>query len=578
MITVVLLVATVAGPALAYYGWVGWLTASVTTLLFGPLLTRWVRRQPHPRLDKARAVFAPRASSAKTVIKSGDQSRRQHGLASALELHKHGSARAVKKLAPVTRPTLANITPSQRRALDVRDVALELCRVGRQTVYSSLEMVVLYFGGPRKGKTGWLSCRVIDYPGSVVTTSTRIDIFTGTHRERLRRGPVYVFNAGGFPQVGDYEIGFDPLTGCGDPETAFERAEDMIPDGDGEEERWRALARAALSSLMHAAALGGHTMDVVQRWVADPDQYKDTVIGLLRASPSKTVVEDAGQFLTNNEKTRSSITTSIMPALRWLQSSHARRAAGFDGHTNATLDARTLMRQPGTLYVLGRRAGHTYPLMAALTGYIARAGREHAADQPTGRCDPPLGLLLDEAGDLAPPLPDWTRDMGGSGITIAACFQSYAQLVRTWGEEGAAVILNNAGPVMLGGGTKNPNDLSMWTELAGNRDEVTETTDSTGKVTSRSQRPVPVLPPSRISAQKRMEVILFHGEIRPALGRTTMLWERNTRHAQVEEEVVEPSTPGTSTTPRWRSTTPDTAVVDYLPLPDKEEVETDAQR
>ena len=583
-LTFVLLAATVAGPLLAYFGYLDWLWAVLGLLVFGALLVRWVRRQPHPRLDKVRAGLAPRASSATTAIKTGDASRRQHGLASAMEIHRHGSAATVKKLAPVVRPSLAGerVTPDQ--------VGVKLCKVGQQTVWASVEDFILAVAGPRSWKSSWLASSLVDYPGSAIATSLRPDLYTNTAHHRRSRGPVYVFNATSIDGL-DKCVTFNPLTGCSSPEIAIERAEDMVPAATGEQKHWADLARSALASLMHAAALGDHSMDVVQKWVADPDQHKDTVIRLLRGSTSRAVVEDARQFFDCNDRTRSSITTSIMPALRWLQFSVARRAAGLDGDASP-FRVEDLLDHHATLYVLGRVENATSPLMGALTGYVARNAERRAATTLTGRLDPPLGLHLDEAADSKPPLPQWTSTMGGSGITIKAVFQSRAQMIEAWGKEGAGIILNNAGAVMLGGGTKDPDDLSAWSELAGKRDERTETTDGSGKVTSASQRQVPVLPPSALANMPPGQVVVFRRGMLPAIGRVQMIWER--RDLKKVEHLPVETTPGVETAistpqqdttpPPWRTpretTTPpvETAVVDYLLPAPREEVETDAER
>ena len=59
-------------------------------------------------------------------------------------------------------------------------------------------------------------------------------------------------------------------------------------------------------------------MDDVLAWVAAPDTAKATVLGYLRRSPAPAYVADVSQFLSTNDKTRSSITSTIMPALSWL--------------------------------------------------------------------------------------------------------------------------------------------------------------------------------------------------------------------------------------------------------------------
>ena len=319
----------------------------------------------------------------------------------------------------------------------------------------------------RTGKSGWLAGRVIDAPGAVLVTSTRTDLHALTVGLRARRGPVYVFNAVG---LGDLPstVTFDPLTGCNDPVTAAERAADLLAagatvGGGGDRAFWDSQARRVLAALLHAAALGRLSMATVLEWVANPEGAAREVTSLLRRSPQTSYVEAAEQFLTTNDRTRTSITATIMPALGWLTSPAACAAA-----TGGTpFDVATLLRERGTVYLLGAEDGQTAPLVTALTAHIAREARRIAARAPGGRLDPPLTLALDEAALISPvPLESWTADMGGRGVSIIAAFQSRAQVIARWGETGASVILNNSGSVMVFGGTKDRDDLAYWSALA----------------------------------------------------------------------------------------------------------------
>ena len=74
---------------------------------------------------------------------------------------------------------------------------------------------------PRRGKSGSIGDVMLDYPGAVLSTTTRDDLFRNTSGIRARYGPIEVFN----PQA----IGHTPSTirvnpvrgcasrGCGDP-------------------------------------------------------------------------------------------------------------------------------------------------------------------------------------------------------------------------------------------------------------------------------------------------------------------------------------------------------------------------
>ena len=77
---------------------------------------------------------------------------------------------------------------------------------------------------PRSGKTGLLARIILRYPGPVVSTTTKHDVFELTSGIRSRRGPVHVFNPqwiGGVPST----FRWNPVTGCEDPATAIRRAD-----------------------------------------------------------------------------------------------------------------------------------------------------------------------------------------------------------------------------------------------------------------------------------------------------------------------------------------------------------------
>jgi hypothetical protein len=78
------------------------------------------------------------------------------------------------------------------------------------------------------------------------------------------------------------------------------------------------------------------------------------------------------------------------------------------------------------------------PLITALVETVADTARRRAAASPGGRLYPPLGLVIDEAGQIAPlpSLPNLLAD-GGQGIVTFAILQSLAQEAGRWGEHGA---------------------------------------------------------------------------------------------------------------------------------------------
>jgi type IV secretion system protein VirD4 len=489
------------------------------------LFALWRRSEKHPWIEAVQNVF--RSKSATTATRWGEQARRKRGMASTFDIVRRGSWIAMRRTARTVRPSRRQWSLYRRLVHGhVRDVGVELCRVGFQRVWASVEDVVLVFGGPRTGKTGWMGARIIDAPGAVLVTSTRTDLYDITAEHRRGRGPVYVFNAAGLAGIPS-SIRFDPLMGCTDPVTPAQRATDMLPTatGSGDAEMWTAQARRVLAGFLHAAALGGLSMTDVLRWTAAPKDAEAEITRLLRRSPAPAYEQDIAQFLHTNDKTQTSITASLMPALQWLNSPAACAAAhAGDG---AAFDVAQLLREHATVYLLGKEEDHVAPLLAALTGHIAREARRVAAACPGGRLDPPLSCALDEAALSCPvPLEQWTADMGGAGVALWCAFQSRAQLIRKWGDAGAAIVLNNAGAVLLFGGTKDPKDLDAWANLFGKRDEMVETRDEKGKVKSRTVRQTAVIQPSQLSTLPPRHVALLRRGMPPAIGRARMVWHR----------------------------------------------------
>jgi type IV secretion system protein VirD4 len=482
-----------------------------------------------------------------TVTRWGSSARRKAGVASSTDIARLGSAVAMRRRAPNVRPSLAVSNRRERAvqlwALPAVEVAVELCRVGAQRVWASIEEVVVVFGGPRKGKTQWLAGRIIDAPGAVLVTSTRLDLLDQIGPLRAETGPVYVFNPVGLGGRAS-TITFDPLTGCTDPATANERAADMFAaathGGGGDREFWDEQGRRNLAALMHAAALGDLTMADVSDWLSDLDKSANQIIGLLRTKSSEPgFVAAITQFIATNERTRTSISSTIRPVLGWLTHGPAKDAARPVAQGGVPFDVAALLAERATVYMLGGEEAQVTPLVCALTGYIAREARRLAALQPGGRLDPPLSLRLDEAALICPvPLDKWSADMGGRGVSIVACFQSRAQLVDRYGEAKAAVILNNSGARVLFGGTADRDDLNYWSTLAGDRDEPITTTDLHGRVASRTTRRVPVLAPAQLASLPPGRVVVFRGDMPPVVGRAEQAWRRHDVHGFHHPEAL----------------------------------------
>jgi type IV secretory pathway TraG/TraD family ATPase VirD4 len=469
-----------------------------------------------------------RSSSRGLLRRLGRAGRVTDGLASGWDVRRVSSARMLRKKAKIVRPSLAEVPAWKRRFVPLTQIGSTVATVGWVKVRSSAEDHTLTVAGPRAGKTGLMMNHLLDAPGAVIATSTKTDILDITRTQRAKRGPVWVFDPDGLTDEGS-TITFDPLTGCTDPGVVMDRASDLL-DGVGaksdDAEHWLNLARQALTALLHAAALGGYSMADVQRWIAHPDDVAQSdVLWELRVANAAGFEQQAMQFFTNNERTRSSISTTIMPALSWLSVPAAAAAAAARG--GVPFDVARLLAETGTVYLLGAEDKKTAPLVTALTAHIARQAKALAVRTRGRRLDPQLTMVLDEAALICLiPLDRWTGDFGSRGITLHVSAQSRAQLRDRFGEAATGALLTNVTTKVVLAGTSDDDDLQFWSTLCGERLEQVATRDRTTGGVSISDRRVPVLTPGQVAQLRAGQALIITRGMPPAIGQVKMAWNR----------------------------------------------------
>ena len=111
------------------------------------------------------------------------------------------------------------------RLLDPREHSVFLGRAHyRHGLRVPLEEHLLVMAPPRTFKTAFLADVILRYPGPVIATSTKPDVYALTSAVRAQLGPVHVFNPqhiGGVPST----FCWSPVDGCEDPATAIRRAD-----------------------------------------------------------------------------------------------------------------------------------------------------------------------------------------------------------------------------------------------------------------------------------------------------------------------------------------------------------------
>jgi type IV secretion system protein VirD4 len=377
---------------------------------------------------------------------------------------------------------------------------------------------------PRAYKTGLLANMILTWPGPVVGTSTKPDLFALTSGVRDRTGRVYVFNPQGIGAVPS-TFGWDPVPGCEEPAVAIRRADDFTTAVDQkgvEGGGWFGKrAGAYMRALFCAAALDGRDLRAVAGWALGFEITEAQEI--LRQHGREQWAQELGQLRGEARRTVETIQMTMAAALGFINDPRLLECVlPADGYG---LDIPGFLRERGTLYLVGRMQGEDAPLaplFAALAGEIHYQGVLLASMQPGGRLDPPLLMALDEATQICPcPIPTWLADSGGQGITIATVCHGEAQLAARWGEHGKQTILDTSGVKIFMPGITATSTLETASRLAGD----TAYTERGQEHCTRH----PILTDAMVRQMPAGYALVLRGGLSPVLCRVPVAW-RNWRY------------------------------------------------
>jgi type IV secretion system protein VirD4 len=418
------------------------------------------------------------------------------GLAKVKEVRATVGEKKIQQRAKSIRPTLEKPTAA--------DASITMGHVLSQAVLVSCEESIVLVGPPRSGK-GFhlLISAILDAPGSVITTSTRADNFAATHALREAAGSICtLFDPQGLTGAKS-SLKWSPITGCERPEVAARRASSLIGfSGLGQSssnQEWAGAAITILQSLLHAAALGGLSVDELYLWGTAP----------ATASAATKILEDHPDAAFGWGKSLKSILDGDPKMLgsRWfgVEGALAGLAVPLVRETlkpatpEEALDPRKFIQNRGTLYLIGTKSGGgaMAPFLIAMMDEITETAREMAIRLPGNRLDPPMSLVLDEIANMSsswPGLVTLMSDGGGIGISPFVVLQSLAQARGGWGAEEAQAVFDSATVKIQLGGSGNDKDLESFVKLLGTRtvteQSVTHTAEGFSSNTSKREKDV----------------------------------------------------------------------------------------
>ena len=366
------------------------------------------------------------------------------GFAHVFSLWLHWGRLAMLRRAGRIRPAL----PLRYRLIDPREHSVFLGRAHyRHGLRIPLEEHLLVMAPPRTFKTAFLADAILRYPGPVITTTTKPDIYVLTSAVRARIGAVHVFNPqriGGVPS----SFCWSPVNGCEDPATAIRRADAFAfavsQKGVENGTFWSAKASDYLRGYLHAAALAGYDLRAIAAWVsgADPDVPER----LLAAAGEHQWAITLAELRSEAHKTTATVRMVMSRALAFLADPDL--AACVLPAPGEGFSIPAFLRDGGTLYMIAEAVSEEAPvgpLFAAIATEIRYAAAQIGQASQAGRLDPPLLMGLDEVTQICPvPLPSWLSDSGGKGIQICAVVHGEAQLASRWGDHGRQVVLDTS--------------------------------------------------------------------------------------------------------------------------------------
>lgn len=441
----------------------------------------------------------------------------REGIARRAEILHDFGTRAVRKRGKFTRPGLSK--PS------IQDVSWTLGTSRGVTIHVSTEESMVIQGAPRSGKGLYVIINaILDAPGAVVTTSTRADNLVVTMQARAVGGrPVTVFDPQGMSGLPS-TLRWSPVRGCDDPDIATRRALVITADTEmkGENAAWQKRSLIVLQCLLHAAALSGDGVRAFRRWSSSPVLAREALEILGNPGAALGWQADLMGIIEDDPRNTSNSWIGVSAAVAPLSSPKV-LAALDPQDASEEFDPKAFIRERGTLYLIGTRAGAAAagPYLSALIDDIDNAAREMAFVSPGGRLDPPMSLILDEIANLAPwpGLPVALSDGGGIGISTLVVLQSLSQARTGWSIDEAATIWDSAIIKVIFGGGSDERDLRSLAGLLGERSLIlnTRSWSSQGRQDGEQIRESPVIRLDEIRRLPTGTALMLGRRTRPIL-------------------------------------------------------------
>ncbi|KJF15805.1 type IV secretory system conjugative DNA transfer family protein [Acidithrix ferrooxidans] len=440
------------------------------------------------------------------------------------------SAREVKAIAG--RKHLRATIRSSVKWPKPRDLGFVLGKSHRVDCYSSYELSIGIVGPPRSGKgINFIIPFILDAPGAVVTTSTKIDNLVLTMIARSKIGEISIMDPEGLVTSVTSVTGplkrWSPLRGCESPSTSIRRASTLcagVGEGVKDAGLWVKETEIVTQCLLHAGAIEGRTASDLLRWSLSASNSREAV-KILAENPSATPgwSQALDGVISSDERHRDIVWSFVRTV--WAPLLDPKIVTQLTPEPGAAFSPFDFINGRGTLYLLGTAGGSMVMenFITALIQDVIDVAYHEASKSSNGFLNPSLSLILDEISNYPlKSLGGVASSGGGNGITTVAVVQSLAQLRAQFGFEVAQGIWDSMNVKLYLPGSSSTGDLSDISRLIGDRD-VTETStthhggDGTAPSVSETTRQRPVLDPAMIRSIPMGHALLLLRNAKPIM-------------------------------------------------------------
>jgi hypothetical protein len=347
---------------------------------------------------------------------------------------------------------------------------------------ASREDSVAILGPPRVGKTsGVLVPAAMTWVGSLISASTKPDVLKATRGRRLdaalqRGGDVYVYApTDRRDHIGGVQcIRWSPVSGCEDATTCEIRVQKLLgPERPEEDKFFKNAGATVMRGFFHAAALSNCGVRRVKAWI-DSLNVQEAIDILGDYADVSPAARDYASALKGIAKQPPETKAGTFGTVGERLAGITGNAATLENAEGGDFDIDRFLRTGSTLYIVSPEDTMTViaPLVALLLESIVSRAYSMAIERPDGRLDPPLLLLLDEVGAIAPlpSLPQIMSQGASQGVLCAWAAQSFNQMRARWGEEWARSIWAASSQKLIFGSLSDHELLDQISQLFGEYD------------------------------------------------------------------------------------------------------------